>query len=230
MSAHALLAVVTGLFLRPLAGRFEQDLAWGLLAFGYLANVVRFLAEALKFGRWPPPPASYATNWVRYTGAGFGSLGLIGSFAALSRGGIAQFFYTVLGVAAYYALFTFAALAFETNEAVIGFFVIGVLVVVGTWAVFCRSGRTRWDWWVVAISMLLEVAFVTMTGIEVFRRKTASNSLEDWLFVGVSIAKGLWYLVVYLGGVNGVWIKELVPAASTTTAVYSHTAVYTPQF
>ena len=200
---HAFAALLVFFILTPGSSAFEAWLAWGLLLVGYVANTVRFVAEALKFGRWPEAPAKLATNWVRYTGAGVGTAGLLGSFVALSRGGVRQFFFTVVAVLAYYTLFLFAALAFETDEAVIAFFVIGAVLFVGAVCIYYMHGeygRERLPKYVAWISFTVEALFIVATGLEVFKRHTLSNSTQDWVFVSISIAKGVWYLIVYLGG------------------------------
>ena len=223
MGVHAAGAAGTAVLLRPAPGHFEQDLAWGATTFGFLANTVRFLAEALKFGRWPEAPASYATNWVRYTGAGLGTVGFMASLAALSRGGVSHFIFTVCGVLAYYALLTFAALSFETSAAVIGFFTIAAVVFVATAMAYFRlnSAQKTYSMWVPVLSWMLEVGIITMAGIEVFKRSVASNATEDIVFAVLSVAKGLWALVVYLGGVEGTWLQQLAYGSPDRAVAYT---------
>lgn len=225
MGVHAAGAAGTAVLLRPSPGHFEQDLAWGSTTFGFLANTVRFLAEALKFGRWPQAPASYATNWVRYVGAGLGTAGFMASLAALSRGGVSHFIFTLFGVLAYYTVLTFAALAFETNAAVIGFFTIAAVLFVVTAAAYYRlnAAHKTYTMWVPVMSWMLEVGFITMAGIEVFNRNVASNYTEDIVFAVLSVVKGLWALVVYLGGVEGTWLQQLAYGQQDNAVAYSAT-------
>lgn len=229
LGVNGLLAVITFSLLRPIKGVFEADHAWGLLLFGYTASVVRFVAEALKFGRWPELPTVYATNWVRYAGAGLGTVGLLGSMVALCRGGVRQLLYTMVGVASYYALFTFAALAFTDDAgergAVIAFYVIGAVLFLGTLSIYythSEYGRKSLPRWIPAVSFLLETGMVAMTAINVIHRHTASSIAEDWVFASLSIANGVWYLLVYLGGVSGFALFQLetvyVPAAGGVNA------------
>lgn len=220
---HAAAATGTAILLRPAPGAFEQDLAWGMTAFGYLANTVRHTAEALKFGRWPEPPAAYATNWVRYVGAGVGTASFLGALASLSRGGVMQFVATVMGVLGYYALLTFAALSFETNEAVIGFFTIAAVLFVATVCAYFRLGTAQktYGMWVPLVSFLLEAGFIAMAGIEVFKRSVASNQTEDIVFAVISVLKGVWALVVYMGGVDGTWLQQLAYGPQDRVVAYS---------
>lgn len=208
------LAGFTGLALRPgtSANRFEQDLAWGSLFFGFLAQTTRFVSEALHYGRWPVPPDAYATNWIRYTGAGVGTVFYLAALASLSRGGVFHWLFTVLGVAFYYALLTFASLAFGDEPMVIAMFVLGAFVFVVTMLMYWRlhSGQRDYCSFVPAITWLLEIGFVTAAGINVFRRHTASNAAEDWVFAAIGIAKALWALNAYLGGVDGTWLQDVM--------------------
>lgn len=209
LGTHAAGFVATALFLRPMravATTFESDLGWGLILFGFLASVVRFVAEALKFGRWPEAPALYATNWIRHVGAGLGAVGFIGSYLALCKGGVFQFAITTIGVASYYTLFTFAALAFETTNAVIGFFTIGAFIFVVLVAMMLMHGRSSVVWFISVIGPLIEIAFITMTGIEVFKRSIASEATEDWIFMAISVSQAVWAVLVYLGSDTKPWV------------------------
>lgn len=203
---------IVSVLLRPTKGSFESDLGWGAYLFGCIAFVVRFLAEALKFGRWPQSPAAYATNWIRYTGGGIGLTSFILSLCALSRGGVEHCVFTSLGVLAYYAAFTFASLSFETNSAVIGFFVIGAFIFVCTACNYYYSNHAvrTYPMWIPALSFLVEAGFITMAGIEVFHRNTASNSIEDWVFAAIACVQVIWYGLVYIGGVRHTMFSELV--------------------
>lgn len=220
-------AAVTGVMLRPgtAANRFEQDLAWGSLFFGFLAQTTRFVAEALRYGRWPLAPEAYATNWIRYTGAGVGTVFYLSSLAALARGGPFHWLFTVVGVAFYYALLTFASLAFGDESMVIAMFVLAAFVFVITMIMYWRlhSGQRDYCAIVPAVSWMLEVGFVIVAGINVFRRHTASNAAEDWIFASIGIAKALWAVNAYLGGVDGTWLQEVMtggPAKVVNVADY----------
>lgn len=223
---------VIGVLWRPLSGSFEADLGWGAYLFACIAFVVRFLAEALKFGRWPQAPASYATNWIRYVGSGVGTASFILSLCALARGGVEHCIFTTLGVIAYYAAFTFAALAFETQPAVIGFFVIGAFIFVCAVCNYYYSNRAVRTYyiWIPVLTFLVEAGFVTMTAINIFNRHTASNSTEDWVFASIASLQVVWYGFVYAGGVKHTVISDLASPHQQIATYTVATATSSPDF
>ena len=228
LGVHGAAFLASLFFFKPAPGSFESDLGWGLTTLGFLSNVPRFLGEALKFGRWPQAPASYATNWIRYVGAGAGTTFFLGALAALSRGGVMQFLATVMGVLFYYAMLTFAALSFETNEAVIGFYTLAAFAFVATTVLFFKlnsSANKTYGMWVPIISWVLEAGFLAMAGIEVFKRSTADNSTEDIIFATLSIVKGVWALIVYKGGVKMTYL-ELMMSDDVPVTAYAGSTTY----
>lgn len=202
LGVNAALVLFAGLLLRPRGFKdravpVSYNLAWFLLCLAALFNVVRFTAEALKFGRWPE--VDYATNWVRYTGQGLAIAAYIGSLSALTLGGFEHFVFTVVPTLGYGALLVFTALAFNDNEATIGFFTIAAALLVCTiMAYFWWNASTyRLRWWIPVATFLVEVAFFVFAGLELFKRSILSNGAEDWIFAGFSIVNAIWFTFVY---------------------------------
>ncbi len=202
VAVNATLAVFSALLFRP-HGRGRDpapisfNLAWAMLTVGAVFNVIGFTAEALKFGRFPE--VDYATNWVRYTRQGLAMTAFFASLTALALGGVEHYFFTIAPVLGYGALSVFAALSFETNEAVIAFFVFAIVAWSWSWMSYWwwNAGTHTLMRWIPATTYMIEAGFLAMVGIENLKRNTASNEIEDWVFFGFTVLNAMWFGSIY---------------------------------
>lgn len=188
---------------------FESYLSWFFYLSASLAGVLRFLAEAFKFGRWPLPPAAYKTTWLRFVGQGVASAAFLGQLSALNGGGVAQTLFVVVGALAYYAAQVFAALGFQTQNFVVGMYVVSCAVYLWTvYQYFARDrAQTPIEQWKPVASFLVEAGILGMAGVEAFNGGTASNQLESWVFFGLNAFQIVWYAFVYYTEVEATWLS-----------------------
>lgn len=224
-------AVATGgayFLLAPVPGRIEEEFAHEALCTGFFINVVRFLAEWLKFGRWPDD-APYVTNYVRYIGAGLGALGFIGSFALLSRGGVRHTVATVKSAAVYYAALLIAALAITSKKMVIGMYVLAVVAFLHGCMnyMMLRTSRKRFAAWITLIVGGAEAFFIALAGLNLLNTGLLHNDTEDVLFLVASLLAGGAALIAYVGGVERLafWEPFMEPTRSSTSSSSSTTEV-----
>ena len=221
MAINAVAAVGTVALLRPVRGSVEEDFGWGGLAIGYFVSTVRFLAEALAFGRWPQSPDPYTTNWIRYVGGGLASVFFIFMFTILTKGGVKHTISTTVAVFGYYLALVFAALAVKTTGAVIGFYTIAAfLFVVACLAfVFMNTGKQLMYTWVPLTVAAIEAAFIAFAGVNLFNAKALSNKTEDFIFMALNLAAGTIAMIVYLGYVKAVALFDFFVVTREETHV-----------
>jgi len=215
LGVNAGMCLISAIFFKPVGknalepAKFEYHV--GHFAYGWaaLVGVVRFLAEVYKFGRWPLAPASYVTSWVRYVGAGLSATAFMTMLCAIGGGGLLQLLAVPLSVASYYAALTFAALAFETQAAVIAFFTIASVVWLYAFMKFFSTDTAKNGFmpWIPTMSFIVEAGIITVSGLDLFNANITTNSLSDWLFFGLNVGQLVWYMFVYLVTIDETWLS-----------------------